>query len=262
MKKEILTISLLAAILCIGVAESHAVSSELKSELTNSESTAIAEETNVARRPLAIVRRFIPDVLVGTESGWDQASQAQQLFSSDTLRTGEEGYAVVQFMDNSVAKVSPNSVLIITGEITSGGTTAARLAMELGEVFLEVSGRNSDYEMASPHGAAAIKGTEVNTEVDEGGSTFTVFRGLVGVRNPAGEEIDIGANQQTSVDGDGNMHTRTITEEEILNYRGRFEEKDEQAQSGGQDNVRDVQLRFTNDEGEEIRIRVRLREQN
>lgn len=227
----------------------------------NSEVAAEKNELNENSsmdRPIAIVRRFRPDVYVSASDGeWVEATTAHQLFDSDTLQTGDEGYAVVQFMDNSVAKMKPNSILIITGEVSSGGRTAARLAMELGEVFLEVSGRNSDYEMSTPTAVAAVKGTKFNTNVDGSGSTFTGFSGLVGITGEDGQEHDMGPGEQAFADGSG-VNVGPLSDEEIEEMLNSYEEFDESLNN--QDNgTNSLRLNFIDEDGERKTIRIRYR---
>ncbi|GAB5410203.1 MAG: hypothetical protein BalsKO_25680 [Balneolaceae bacterium] len=63
-------------------------------------------------RPLAIVRRFKPDVLLANGDKKFELdlteNLGEQLFSGDTLSTNDKGYALVIFMDNTIAKVSQN----------------------------------------------------------------------------------------------------------------------------------------------------------
>ena len=73
-------------------------------------------------RPLAFVKRFKPNVDV-QNSTEDRSKRldldedkAEQLFDGDTLRTDNDGYALVVFMDQSIAKVKPRSLLIVKGE--------------------------------------------------------------------------------------------------------------------------------------------------
>ena len=73
-------------------------------------------------RPLAIVRRFKPEVDVLSKDRGAymldlRENVGEPLFDGDTLATGQSGYALVIFTsDNSVAKVKPESMLVIRGE--------------------------------------------------------------------------------------------------------------------------------------------------
>ena len=250
------TIFILAGILLFNAPN---ISAEIPSinavELNSKE---LSENQN--ERPIAIVRRFRPDVVVSTNNGeWVAPRNAHQLFASDTLRTGEEGFAVVQFMDNSVAKMRPNSVLIITGEIGRDGSTAARLAMELGEVFMEVRGRNSNYEVATPSAVAAVRGTGFNVKSDESGSEVVVTSGSVEVTSNTGESSTVGAGTMASVTQQGSLSTQPTPQEIADAIQQANDEADEPQQD---ETIEDIILRFENADGQIEEIRIRYRRNN
>jgi len=133
-----------------------------------------------SERPLAIIRRFKPDVSIkhAESQDWELAKMAAKLYDSDTLKTDNNGYAAVQFMDNSLVKVKPKSLLIIRGEVLDKNSTASRIAVEIGEVFLNVTKRQSQFEVQTPSAVASVKGTSLSSSVTEDGSTIvTVFSG-------------------------------------------------------------------------------------
>lgn len=230
-------------------------------DLKNAESkpeTMVEATLSSDQRPLAIIRRFRPDVAVSASEGaWIAPTNAQQLFASDTLRTGEEGFAVVQFMDNSIAKMRPNSMLIITGEVGRDGSTAARLALELGEVFMEVRGRNSNYEVDFGNGVAAVRGTGFNTQRTTTGSNISVISGLVEVTSITGESMQVGANTMASVTPQGQLTSQPIPQDVLDNINQVNNQMDEPQTPADE---KSILLRFTNDEGQTIQIRVRYRE--
>lgn len=145
-------------------------------------------------RPLAIIRRLKPDVLVKHKAGeeWIQATMAERLFDADTVRTGAEGFAVIQFMDNSIVKVKENSLLILNGETPGKDNAAARIAVEVGDVFLNVSKRQSRFEVQTTSAVAAVMGTSFSTKVNENGeTTITGFSGQVQVTSLSTGETEI-----------------------------------------------------------------------
>ena len=96
-------------------------------------------------RPLAIVRRFKPEVdLLSKDRGSYvldlRENIGEPLFDGDTLATGQSGYALVIFTsDNSVAKVKPESMLIIRGEsLANSRLSNRRIDLEEGEIRLEI----------------------------------------------------------------------------------------------------------------------------
>ncbi len=212
-------------------------------------------------RPLAIVRRYRPEVNIfkAGSPGMMAAERAQQLFDSDTLVTAEDGYAVVQFMDNSVARVQPNSVLIVSGEITDQQTTAARLALELGEVFLDVNDDDGSYEVSTSSAVAAVRGTEfISKSHEDGRSTFTGFTGEVEITAlNSGEMVTMLNNTGIDVDADGNEISQfELTENELAELRDEYEQMDQRTES------ETIRLEFENEDGEIREIELRYYDNN
>lgn len=211
-------------------------------------------------RPLAIVRRFKPQVEFKKAGNgeWAEAKMAQQLFSGDTLRTGPQGYAAVQFMDNSLVKVKSNSLLVVMGEVRGKDNTATRLAVELGEVFLNVTKRNSDFEVATPSAVAAVKGTGFSTSVDEAGqSTFVVVEGIVEVvALRSGQKATLQRGKKASVDKSGqNLTTSNASTNEMNETQQSFDDDDQNA------TPKILRLRFVNDKGEVREFELKYYEQ-
>ena len=91
-------------------------------------------------RPLAVVRRFKPNVELASLNRETielniEDNIGEQLFNGDTLSTDKDGYALVIFMDNSIAKVKPTSQLIVKGqEKPNSRNTTRRIDLDKGEI--------------------------------------------------------------------------------------------------------------------------------
>jgi len=113
--------------------------------------------TDKPDRPIAYVKHFKPTVkLQNMQVDKDllldpEENIGEQLFSGDSLITNENGFAFVVFMDKSVAKVKPNSMLILNGEVgTSTKEMSTRINLQNGEIFLEVEPQGgNDFEVAT-----------------------------------------------------------------------------------------------------------------
>lgn len=143
-------------------------------------------------RPIATVIKFRPDVYIkkATDSDWREISVAQTLFSSDTLRTGNNGYAIVRYMDMSEFRMRPNSILVLDGEVRGKGNTLANLTMQTGEVFLEVIRGESDHSVTTTSTVAAVKGTSFSVKVDEDQTAnYTGFSGEVEISRKDTDEV-------------------------------------------------------------------------
>lgn len=197
-------------------------------------------------RPIAFVRRFKPDVTVqnmDVDKFVELKSNEQlgeQLFSGDSLTTNEEGFALVYFMDKSIAKVKPNSLLIITGEVgTTNKSSNTRINLKGGEIRLDIQPQGgNDFEVATNRSLASVKGTEFGSRSDgfvwvvEGhvdvtalssGQTISLFDKMFAQVDDQGENIESGTLQQTELntleDGYGELETDLIRKEVILKFR-------------------------------------------
>jgi hypothetical protein len=195
---------------------------------------AVKVEFEKNDRPLAIVKRFKPNVDVENKSA-DRSKRldletdiGEQLFDGDTLRTDADGYALVVFMDKSIAKVKPQSLLIVRGESErTSKRSNTRIDLSLGEIFLNVEPQgNNDFEVSTSRSLASVKGTEFGSTSDgyvwvkegqvdvtalQSGETVSLFEKMYAQVNETADEIDSG----------------TLTDDEIDNLDGGYEELDE-----------------------------------
>lgn len=145
-------------------------------------------------RPLALVTRLIPNLAIRNVDRNMPADKGSELFSGDTLRTDENGYALVVFMDKSTAKVRPQSQMIVRGEIDRNQNSRSRISLNNGEIFLDVEKRpNNELEVITSTTVASVKGTrfgathtgyfwveegEVEVTLIESGETVTITDGM------------------------------------------------------------------------------------
>lgn len=174
-------------------------------------------------RPLAIVRHFKPAVNVGKLSGDTKVLNleedvGEQLFSGDTLTTDAEGYALVVFMDNSIAKVKPGSSLVLNGgaePASKSGNT--RIDLRLGELFLDVQPQgNSTFEVSTSRSLASVKGTQfgntsegfvwvkqgqVDVEALISGETVSLFERMFARVSDEGSAVELGTLSADEISG-------------------------------------------------------------
>ncbi len=183
-------------------------------------------------RPLAIVRRFKPQVELATgEKEYYlnlEENIGEQLFSGDTLSTEEDGYALVVFMDNSIAKVKPESMLIVQGEsLADSKISDRRINLETGEIFMEVEPVGSGtFEVATSRSLASVKGTRFGTKafgyvwVEEGQVDVTATN--------SGQTVSLFERMFAEVDENGNsIESGTLTDEELNALGLGYDELDE-----------------------------------
>lgn len=206
-------------------------------------------------RPLAIIRRYKPDVKIkhANDTEWQDAQMAAKLFDSDTLRTDADGYAAVQFMDNSLVKVKPNSLLIIRGEVIDKNSTASRIAVEVGEVFLNVTKRQSQFEVQTPRAVASVKGTSFSTQVDEEGSTTVlVLSGSVELTATiSGQKVTLKRKDKGKVDSkNSNLTVSTASDSDMSSKESEYAALD----SGTKPKT--IKFRFSNESGQTREVEI------
>lgn len=218
------------------------------------------DKSTTEERPLAVVRRFKPNVEVkhSKKEAWTNVKRGEQLFDRDTLVTRENGYAAVQFMDKSMVKVKPNSMLIINGQVDKK-STSSRLALEFGSLFLNVEERQSTFEVATSTAVGTVKGTEFGCIADEQGTTrYWVKTGNVNVEaRTSGQKISLDKGMYADINEDGNLiESGTLSQSELNDLINEYEDLDQTTEPNT------LKLRFQNSDGELKEIDVKYFENN
>lgn len=203
-------------------------------------------------RPLAFVQKFKP--LVGLEENGefkDIQERGRPLFNGDTLRTNQDGFALVQFMDKSMAKIKPDSRLIVRGDIEDKENTSTRIGLELGEILLNVSERGSQsFEVATNSSVASVKGTTFGASFDD---YFWVEEGEVEITsNRTDQTVTLTDNSYGQVQEDGSIESGELSDEELE------ERNEEYAQMNEKLEPTIYEVRFTNEDGEQRVIEVKV----
>jgi len=185
-------------------------------------------------RPLAIVKRFKPNVDIENSQA-DRSKRldlnedkGEQLFDGDTLRTDSDGYALVLFMDKSIAKVKPQSLLIVRGETERASKRSnTRIDLSLGEIFLNVEPQgNNDFEVSTSRSLASVKGTQFGSNAD---GYVWVKEGQVDVTAlQSGETVSLFEKMYAQVNDEGNeIESGTLSDDDISDLDEGYDELDE-----------------------------------
>lgn len=186
-----------------------------------------------SERHIGIVRHFKPDVTV-SNLDIDKYIQmdlseniGERLYTGDSLKTEEQGFALVLFMDNSVAKVKPNSLLIVQGEVgVTSKESNTRINLDQGEIFLNVQPQgNNDFEVATSRSLASVKGTDFGSKsdgyvwVEEGQVDITALN--------SGQTVSLFEKMFAQVDEDGNnVDSGTLSDDELNELNEGYDEMD------------------------------------
>lgn len=214
-------------------------------------------------RPLAIVRRFKPEVQIQNEEEARNIflnpaeNVGEQLFSGDTLSTKDEGFALVYFMDKSIAKVKPQSFLILHGEVSNNvKDMSTRINLEQGEVYLNVEPQGtSSFEVATSRSLASVKGTDFGSKssgyfwVDEGQVDITALN--------SGQTVSLFEKMFAQVDDQGNnIETGVLSDEELDELNTGYDELEEEMIR------KEIKLRFRDQNGQIREVTIEAFEKN
>jgi len=141
---------------------------------------------------IAFLRRYIPELSITNIRDSEDIEIGKALFSGDTLRTDNQGFAMILFVDESIARMKPNSQMIIRGQLSEDRSYNLRteILLLLGGALFDVKKQDgSEFEISTGVTVGSVKGTRfgVNSDhfmwVEEGeveasiastGETFTL----------------------------------------------------------------------------------------
>lgn len=141
----------------------------------------------------------------GSAGEWQEARSRVQLQSGDTVRTGENGSAVVVFQDGTLYTVQPNTQFIVSqGSGGAGGAPEQAIEMKYGWVNLSTS-QSTGSNVKTPGAVARVKeSSEAYVAVDKGTSQgrFGAYRGGLELASNGGTTRQVGPLQQVVQTGD------------------------------------------------------------
>ena len=167
-------------------------------------------------RPVAVMSKIIGDVKVDpvTQPGWKSAEWGEKLFNGDKLKTGQESFSSIMFLDRSLVKIRENSKFTIKSKRTIKRELNTEINLKVGELNLKAT-KGSKFKIQTPTSVASVKGTELNLLVKDDGTTIlTVIEGTVAFLNEMGEIL--ATEMTTSIASVGESPSIPITIESFL----------------------------------------------
>ncbi|MHB1050091.1 MAG: FecR family protein [Bacteroidota bacterium] len=120
----------------------------------------VSMSTAQKKKTVATMFKPVGTVEHKTESkDWSKAKPATPLISGDLVRTGENSFAIIKFLENSVLRVQEKSEVTVNGEIAKG-EFSKNVFLQQGELGFNVKKRpNEKFEFSTPTSVASIRGT-------------------------------------------------------------------------------------------------------
>lgn len=205
---------------------------------------------------IAFVRRYVPAVTVTNTSVDSLQEVGRALISGDTLTTGESGYAMVLFLDESIARVSPASQLVIRSELNPEKNLNIRthVGMLLGGMFLDVEKQpGREFEITTTNAVASVKGTKFGVTADD---KIWVEEGEVEVTvRKTGEKRSLVNKMYLQVDDDGVVESGELSDEELEELADEFQILESDLIE------REMKIQFRNRSGDTVEENLRVFEQ-
>ena len=162
--------------------------------------TSCGRKTSVSASSVAVVVSSTGDFEIRRAStdSWLSGSDGISLSEGDMVRTGPWSKLVLSFSGGQEIQVNENTYL----RITSLTRDAPKMDVSQGEIWLEESGNEKGLEFDTPTAVATVEGTELNLEVEPGGtSILTVATGKVAFSNRHGQVLVKESEQSTAAPG-------------------------------------------------------------
>lgn len=126
---------------------------------------------------------------------WQKASIGSLLLVGDTLRTGADANAELEYGDGSLTRVGSLSSLTLTGD------GRREIHLDAGRVWLHVTKHSVGMKVITPGAVAAITGTELMVDFNPATrlTQVTVFEGSVNVTSDVGNLVRVLGGTSTLV---------------------------------------------------------------
>lgn len=171
------------------------------------------------------------------------------LYSKDQIRTGDDGYAVIVFLDDKTQiKVRENTEMVISGD-RKPEAISKQIAMQFGTLKAEVTPlKKGEFTIATPTSVASVKGTVfwVISDPVNGDSFYGVSGSVEVTNNESGATILVGANQTGKSTPNGDTGVETTESGDAPE-----DEPDEETET-----INSLRIQFQNSSGETKDLRI------
>lgn len=162
----------------------------------------LAPQRAAAASMVLSILRGSADVARG-QADFVRASDGHVLDPGDRVRTGNDGHAIVTFIDGSTVTIEPaTTVTLVEATASLGGAITIRLEQAIGRTWSSVqklAHADSKFEVTTPSTTATVRGTGFITTVSTSGATaVTTTDGIVEV-SAQGQTVVVPAGSVTTV---------------------------------------------------------------
>jgi hypothetical protein len=150
------------------------------------------------------------DVDTNNGANFHTAKPGQEITAGNSVRTGDQGHATIQFPDGSFVRMSPKTTVTVTAAQLShdGNLQSVTLAQKAGRTFANVqhlvSGAN--FQVGGHSVSASVRGTQFEILVRaDNTNLIKVFDGTVQVKGTSSAAVALTAGQEIDADANGKL---------------------------------------------------------
>ncbi len=200
--------------------------------------TIVSMTTAQKKKTVATIFKPVGIVDYKTENkDWVKAKSATPMIAGDIIRTQENSFAIIKFLENSMIRVQEKSEVTVSGEIAKG-EFSKNVYLQRGEVGFQVKKRpNEKFEFSTPTSVASIRGTsglliagQDSTDVLILGSGSVDFKNLI---SNIIQNIKAGQTGYSMADGTIKVEESSQEDQRLLNQSTADTSKSEGSNQGG-----------------------------
>ncbi|MBD3386137.1 hypothetical protein GF407_14575 [candidate division KSB1 bacterium] len=180
-----------------------------------------------------------------SEQDWNKLGIGKRLEDGDEIKTGKGAQVTIVFIDDkSLMKIREESQLILHGK-REEKNIIKKIGQQLGQLWFKVTNQETQLQVETPSGIAAVKGTEFYSLVDDLGNTTIIgISGIVELFNSLGR-VQVGPSQT------GKAGKKSIP----------VVEKSEESMDWGTDSgtLNELEIEFENENGEKKTLKLQYK---
>jgi hypothetical protein len=171
-----------------------------------------------ASKPIAAVHKPVGAVEFQTSGkAWKKATAATPLLSGDRVKTGENSFVIIKFIENSVLRLQEKSEITIRGE-KENKEFSKNVHVDRGQLAFNVKKRaNEKFEFSTPTSVASIRGTEgMLISGADSNDVLILATGIVDFTNLiSNQTVTVTANQAAVSSANGQITVQQLTPEQL-----------------------------------------------
>ncbi|KAK3582518.1 hypothetical protein CHS0354_024067 [Potamilus streckersoni] len=198
------------------------------SEVKRTEEASAANALGQQGKPstVAVAVKAINDVMRSESKkiDWKGIKRGDMFFSDDIIRTGENSFCLLSFIDGTMGKILEKTQvkIVLTRDKGASKMSEKSAVLDFGKFSFNVKNSpGEEFKFISPTSVASIKGTEGSYGAYEGGSFLAILEGKGELQSIDGNKVFVNAGQI------GTVSKRQAVVRELTNEEIKYEKLDQ-----------------------------------